>query len=416
MQGIKSPLCRLTSVLLIISPFFFPLYLLKFEMAGIPLTVLEVFCYVLFLFYLIGLWRKDYKIDWKSPAKWYYYLAFILLLGAVLGTLTVPHEIILPGGQQVDPQRVAMGVLKGWVLAPMLYFFVLTQRIEKSVDLKKLGLSFVASGALVALVSYFFGIFGNGFATDARLTGFFESANYLSLYLVPAFLLSLYYGYDSKSSTSFQRWVNLVSIATIGHALLMTQSYAAILAVFGSIGLFILRLVILHRKTNKKLFWAFILLVVAFLGLMATQLNSPKFKQFLEWDIRSSTSVRLEIYQVSARLIQDHPLTGVGPGLFQSYYQTQAPLVFGRVPLEWNMPHPHNIFLAFWLNAGLLGFLALLGFLFLTHRQFTYPLLAFWGILIHGLFDTPFWKNDLAMVFWLVVGAIVILQRERHSS
>ena len=78
--------------------------------------------------------------------------------------------------------------------------------------------------------------------------------------------------------------------------------------------------------------------------------------------------------------------------------------------MEWNIPHPHNIFFAFWLNAGLLGLIALFIFIVFTHRRFTYPLIAFWGLLIHGLFDTPFWKNDLSMIFWLILGAIVILQ------
>jgi O-antigen ligase len=83
--------------------------------------------------------------------------------------------------------------------------------------------------------------------------------------------------------------------------------------------------------------------------------------------------------------------------------------------MEWNIPHPHNIFLAFWLNAGLLGLLALLAIIVLAHLRLTYPLIALWGLVIHGFFDTPFWKNDLSMVFWLVVGAILILQTYESS-
>ena len=126
--------------------------------------------------------------------------------------------------------------------------------------------------------------------------------------------------------------------------------------------------------------------------------------------------MRLEIYEVAAGLISERPLVGVGPGLFQAYYQTEGPEILERAPMEWNIPHPHNVFFAFWLGAGLLGFLAFLVLLVLAHVRLTYPVIALWGILIHGFFDTPFWKNDLAMVFWVVIGAILILQTYGSSS
>ena len=407
---------RLIRGMLFVSPFFFPLYLFRFKLAGIPFTVLEVFIYVLFGVYLLCLMFRQFKLTWEKPLSWAYYLAFVLLLGSIFGVLTAPHQMPLITGEVMDSQKVAMGILKGWILAPMLYFFMFTQGIRNSVDLKKILLAFIGSGALVALVSYFFGLFGTGFASDLRLVGFFESANYLALYLVPALLLSFSYLFQPALLQGKEKFLNLISGAIMLHALLMTQSYAGILAVFGALGLWVLILLIKHRKTSRKLFWSFIAMVVVFIGLILSQLNSPKFQQFLDWENRSSTSVRLEIYRVSLDLIKAHPLTGIGPGLFQQYYQEQAPKLLKRAPLEWYMPHPHNIFLAFWLNAGLLGFLAFLGFLILAHRRFIYPLIAFWGILIHGLFDMPFWKNDLAMIFWLVLGAILILQRESKQA
>lgn len=152
-------------------------------------------------------------------------------------------------------------------------------------------------------------------------------------------------------------------------------------------------------------------LAVVFSVVIVTQFNTPKFKQALDYKNRSSTSVRLEIYQTAIEIIRRHPLTGVGPGLFQANYQNVAPVVLERAPLEWNMPHSHNIVLGFWINAGLLGLIAFLGILILAHRRFTYPLIALWGTLVHGLFDMPFWKNDLAMIFWLLIACILILQK-----
>ena len=397
--------------LLFFSPFVFPLYLLRFELLGVPFTLPEAYCYLLFALYLYAVWRGQMSAGWGRPARWYYKMAFVILVGASLGVLTVPHYIDLPSGELLDAQRVALGVWKGWLLAPMLYFYVLTQQLSRADQVKKLLQAFVYSGALVALASYAYGMFSEGMTYDFRLSGFYESANYLSLYLVPALLLGIYFLLQGRSR------LNLAAVTVMVHALFMTKSYAAILGIFGALGLYVLVILVRLKLSRKKLFMALALLFITFVAVVGSQLRSEKFRQFLDLENRSSSSVRLEIYEISWGLINEYPLTGVGPGLFQAYYQTHGPEYLGRAPMEWNIPHPHNVFLAFWLNAGLLGFLAFLGLLILAHRRITYPMLALWGLLIHGLFDTPFWKNDLAMIFWLLIGAILILQSHgTHSS
>ena len=301
-------------------------------------------------------------------------------------------------------------------MAPILYFFAFTQIVDSSEKLKKLLLNFVYSGAIVSVLAYVWGIAGEGFTYDFRLSGFFESANYLSLYLGPALLLGVYYLLHGGILNKREELYNIASVTAMVHALFLTQSYAAIISVFGALGLYIFVLLIRYKIGLKKLTIAFVGLVVVFGVIVGSQWNSRKFQQFLDFENRSSSTVRLEIYEVAVGLISDYPLTGVGPGLFQGYYQTKGPNILEKAPMEWNMPHPHNIFFAFWLNAGILGLLALLGILLIVHFRLTYPIIALWGIVIHGLFDTPFWKNDLAMIFWLVVGAILILQTYGSSA
>jgi len=404
------------SFLAYISPFFFPLYLIHFEVVGIPFTLLEFFCYIFFIVYLFAVLTKKVKLRWQKPARWYYLAAFVLLVGATLGVITVPHFIPLPSGEILDSQRVALGVWKGWLVAPLLYFFTFTQVIDNGMKLKNVLLGYICSAALVVLVSYGYGMFAEGFTYDFRLSGFFESANYLSLYLGPALLLGVYYLLQGRLLSRREYLVNLASVTAIVHALFLTQSYAAIIAVFGSIGLYILVLLVRYKLGIRRLMMIFGGLFLFFTLIVVSQWNSRKFQQFLDFENRSSSTVRLEIYEVAGNLIARHPLSGIGPGLFQAYYQTEGPLILDRAPMEWNIPHPHNVFFAFWLNAGLLGFLAFLVILFFAHYRLTYPVIALWGILIHGLFDTPFWKNDLSMIFWLVIGAILILQTYGNST
>ncbi|MBU0727532.1 O-antigen ligase family protein [Patescibacteria group bacterium] len=396
--------------LLYFSPFVFPLYLLKFEIYGIPFTVLEVFAYALFAIWFIGVIFKKMPFSWKNPLSYYWIAVFVLFLGATIGVFTAPGYIELPSNEILDSQKVALGVWKGWVVAPMLYFAVLTQTIRTNANVKNLLHLFVYSGGLIGIISYAFGLFGDGITYDFRLSGFYESANYLSLYIVPPLLLSIYFLFQRESLRKAHIYLNLASLLIMANALYFTQSYAAIIGVFGAISLYVLYL--LFRKTVRKrsIVFGLFLLAATFAVIVFTQINTPKFQQFLDWENRSSTSVRLEIYEVAWSLINEEPLTGIGPGLFQAEYQTRGRENLGHVPMEWNIPHPHNIFFAFWLNAGILGLFALLAFLVLVHTRFAYPVIAFWGIIIHGIFDTPFWKNDLSMIFWLVLGVIVILQ------
>jgi O-antigen ligase len=412
----RSKLVKLVNFLIYLSPFFFPLYLIRFKVLSVPFTVLELYCYVLFAVYLLGLLSRQFRVSWVRPARYYYYLVFILLIGVTLGVVTAPHYIALPNGILMDAQQAALGVWKGWVVAPMLYFFVVTQTVCSPNDLKKLLIRFVYSGALVSLIAYGFGIFAEGVTYDMRLSGFYESANYLSLYLAPALLLGVYYLLNSDLLSPRQSLYNLMAVTVMTHALFMTQSYAAIIGVFGSLGLYILVILVKQRINLAKLLIGLFILLISFSAIIATQYDSPKFQQFIDFENRSSSSVRLEIYDIAYHLVSDYPLTGVGPGLFQGFYQTKGPGYLEHAPMEWNIPHPHNIFFAFWLNAGLLGIVAFLGLIVLAHTRLTYPLLAFWGILIHGLFDTPFWKNDLAMVFWLILAAILIIQTYGSSA
>jgi O-antigen ligase len=406
-----SPFQRIVRILVMVSPFFYPAYLLHFKLAGIPFTGLEVFVYLLFGIWLIEMIRDHRNVVWDKWVHRYWLAAFLLVAGATVGAFLAPVRILLPDGLVFESRQAALGVWKGWVVAPALYFAVLTQVLKSSNEVRRILRAYVYSAALVGLASHALALFGDGLAVDYRLKGFFESANYLALFVVPALLIVIRFLFDRRDPLKIWDYLDLSSFAILAYTLLFTQSYAGILAVFGSLGLFVLLQMIRNRRQRKTIGIALTVLIVAFLAILATQIRTPKFRQFMDFENRSSTSVRLEIYQVALDLVQKHPFVGVGPGLFQPNYQVDAPLVLGHAPMEWNMPHPHNIFLGFWLNAGFLGLAAFIVLLVLAHRRFTYPLIALWGIVIHGLFDMPFWKNDLAMIFWLILAAIVVLQR-----
>jgi putative inorganic carbon (HCO3(-)) transporter len=112
-------------------------------------------------------------------------------------------------------------------------------------------------------------------------------------------------------------------------------------------------------------------------------------------------------------MIKAHPLFGIGPGQFQANFSLlgdQSGQFTTALPYAL---HPHNVFLNFYLSAGLLG---LIGFVWLlisvglnTFRNtLRSPLVlaasaALVAILVHGMFDSTYFKNDLAIIFWVLV-------------
>ena len=120
------------------------------------------------------------------------------------------------------------------------------------------------------------------------------------------------------------------------------------------------------------------------------------------------------IWRSAIRIISDNWIFGIGPGNFQEKYLEYQK--YYPPYLEWAVPHPHNIFLTFWISGG--G-LALGGFLWLIFLYFQDILeikktdalrLVSLGwmlyFLLHGMVDTTYFKNDLAVLFWMAFLAI----------
>lgn len=384
-------------------PLFFPLYLIRFEVAGIPTTLFEV---------MVGLTVLWGGLLWvlhgfPRPQRAWFWLPFALFLGAATFSMLIVPEVTLDiNGDLVASGRIAQGIWKGWIVMPALYFVMIAviskneawwRRTFMALALSGVGLS---AWALVQMVT------GDYATWDGRASGPFESANYLSLYLGPLVVLAFHFVVAKKPVFKGFRWVSGGVFGLLLVALYGSQSYAAFIAVAaGIIAYFLWHPQVSGRYKARAVFAAVLFLS----GVFLTQLGTPKFEQFLETEDRTSTSVRLQIYEVSWAMIRKNPILGIGLGQFQVQYQLHAHDVLGQNPYEWNMPHPHNLLLAFWLNTGLLGVVAMAWLVILLLVRRPRSEVVHLGIallvvmLVHGLFDTPFFKNDLAYLWWLVL-------------
>ncbi|MDD5083862.1 MAG: O-antigen ligase family protein [Candidatus Moranbacteria bacterium] len=319
---------------------------------------------------------------------------------------------------------VSLGIIKSWFFFPILFAWLLFQSFhlrssgaknlpEKMSPLPQYTLLIwyiTLSLTSIAALSFFF---QNDLTYDGRLRAFYLSPNYLALFLFPGVLLGWHF--LIKYWVQRKPWLFAIALASwmmLCATLYLTLSYTVITA--SLLGFFIA----LFLASNRSYF-SRITLIALFVSsisfFLLFQMHGQKFSDLIHFNERSSLVSRMMIWQSSIKMIADHPIIGIGPGNFQTTYldyQSYFPPY-----LEWAVPHPHNLYLAFWLQTGIIG---LIGFIclnifwihhissYVTHGTkkvpFAWTLL---GILIAllciGLLDTPYWKNDLAYTFWLLI-------------
>jgi O-antigen ligase len=252
-------------------------------------------------------------------------------------------------------------------------------------------------------------------------------------------LQSVYYSPNNVGLYLDRVWPLLVAVALWATKSRRRTMYGlALLPVTLAIGLSLSRgslllalpagLLVMAWLYGERYRWlALALIVIAGLALVPL-MSVPRFASLL--DLRQgSTFFRLELWRSTVALIREFPCFGVGPGNFAQAYRTRYVL-----PSAWqqfNLEHPHNIYLDHWSRLGLLGIVAGVALqitFWRTMRQKqrdwrsstqgsqsvtrdSYALLlAFAGsmaaLLAHGLVDNTLFFPDLALILCLTLGLL----------
>jgi O-antigen ligase len=137
--------------------------------------------------------------------------------------------------------------------------------------------------------------------------------------------------------------------------------------------------------------------------------------------VSKNDQIRKEIYNYSVQLIKAYPLQGIGLADFQTKIDALSTnnLFFRWFGLPYAL-HPHNLFLALWLNLGLLGLLVFIiivmsyyeTLIFSNSTRRLFLIAAMTAILVHGFFDTTYFKNDLAAIFWLLIAVSIVISNK----
>lgn len=281
-----------------------------------------------------------------------------------------------------------LGAIKSWFLLPIIFTLII--RFSK-VKIDKFQILYL-SGLFVSLISIFYLILGK-LTYDHRLQSFFSHPNYLAMFLAPSFLIIFNNLIENRKNIKIE-YAYLLPIVI---SLFFTFSYNSWLSVFITISLYL----IIYRKFNFK---KMVLILLIFLTILLSQLNNPKLKNLFD-NNHSSFMDRLVIYKVSLKVAKDHLLTGIGLNNFQQAY-LEYQKYFRPYP-NWAVPMSHNLYLDFLLQLGLFGFFGFILILiwaysvFLKNPNLKIGFLIITFYLVYGLFDSPYFKPDLSLIFWI---------------
>ena len=354
--------------------FLLPLSLLiswvKIPIASIPVYSPEIVAvgYAAFVFYRAG-WRA-YLTAWKELDPAVKFSLTLLAIGLVGGVVFAPDR------------SDALGAVKTWFVAPGLFLWALLARQLRDRWALVAGvIGFAVLEAMIGTATYL--------AQDLpRLQGTFISPNFYAAAVAPIAVLT-------ASLALRRRWLWVV-VGLLVASLLLSQSLGGFLGMAVGFGL------LTWLKASPRQRWVLSGVIVILLG---TGLFIAKDR--FSGPADSSLTARLQIWRTAAYVATLYPVSGGGLRSFGYHYQQNMPILFDD-PVEWLVPEPHNLVLAFWIDTGLFGLLGAFGLvLTLLRRNWGQPAaLAIAVIIGHGLVDTPFFETTLAFLFWIYIGLL----------
>lgn len=429
---------RLDWALLVIV-FGLPSYLIRFNLGPLPLTILESMILITSLVWLI----KDFVPNNKEWLKWgghrplgriNYPYAWEMVAVLVISLLAV-----LVANFSLD----ALGIWKAYFFEPILLFILILNVFKQKQDLDRLLGALTMSALVISLISIYQQVTGqfitNPFwaaAATRRVTSVFGYPNAVGLYLAPISLLL------TSWLASFKNRQTVIARVAVGLVIIMSwlaiyfaKSEGALVAVIAGLGL----LGLLASRRSRIITLTLSALVLAGLLLQPTTRSWTIDKITLR-DL--SGEIRKQQWRETATLLQNgHLVTGSGLANYQAsvapYHQDGIFFNYDNLanfdsvvwasstlrmkywqPVEIYI-YPHNIFLNFWTELGLAGlfiFIWLIGKTIVKNWQTMVKeqdnllrylslgvIISLVAIVIHGLVDVPYFKNDLAAMFWIIL-------------
>ncbi len=384
-----------------------PLYLIRFSFGPLPTTLVE-----LELFFLAGIVIIKHRQEILRAITPQTLLEKVLVIS--IACLAISASVAV----MVSPDiRAALGVWRAYFIEPIIFFVLYLYLIKKPPQIWTTVGILGVSGAIIALIAL-----GQVFAgfpipppwdVELRATSLYPYPNAVGLFLAPIIPLIIAYAVHTRGI----KRIYLITLSTLLVAGIIAAKTVGALVALGVAGLIG---GIVWSKQSRQ--WTIRILISAALVLIiAPSIYAPIQKKlfFQEW----SGTVRQITWNETIPMLRDHWLVGVGlagyQNTFEPYHKAQAIEIF---------LYPHNIILNFWSEIGLYGLMSIVAlvacyFILLrgAHDKEQRALLfglagAMITILVHGAVDVPYFKNDLAIIWWTLFACALILYRHKRQS
>jgi O-antigen ligase len=312
--------------------------------------------------------------------------------------------------------RGALGIFRAYLLEPIAMYYVATAVLGTAGAVESLlagwGIGAVAF-AIVEVVTFMQVFLGGTLQIGHAAAALGINPNGVALYLEPPIALAAAFALFRPDR---QRWIAIAALSVLVAADVTTLSRGGLLA----LGV----LLVIALVTVRALAFRVALAGASAVGaLVLWQLPFVRLRvTYLLLNPAHTLYGRLHIWAATLRMLKDHPIFGAG---INAYQTTMAPY---RAADTYNVPEPyaHNIVLTTWSELGLLGLAA---FMYMLVALIVRPWRALaraagvhrpvlWGVgtgfamvAIHGIVDSPYWKNDLSLEFWLLAALEVVALR-----
>ena len=366
---------------------------------------------LIILMTLVTCWYRRHEISVPQSIRQYGW-AYVGMLLCVLPSALISNDIAV-----TTKYFFNIWVWKVLVIVPILLFIKSSPKLYAI-----LSVFFVYMGidALSAFAQY---LLGYNLGPGGRAGGVIHGSMMgLAMLLTLAFPLALIAAYD-KAFPSYLRKSAVFSLFGMLLGMWGNQSRGSWL--FNGINGILITLRYCFVNIRYML-----VLLVAVVGIgyafSSNQAYVARFESTFNISTDGSNLGRIYVWEADKQMIMDHPVTGVGPGLWQKTYREHYKLKQETQDLG----HSHNNLLQIASESGLLGLIGFLGFSFfifcksLIHyvkSRNPYDLsimVCFISYLfLFGSIDYTWGNSSGIRIFWIVMGIMIQLKiNENHKA
>lgn len=371
-----------------------PAYTIRWHIAFYPTTLLELAILLTIAVFAVETLLGPRRLEWRTALT---YPALLFLLAGAISVVAAPDR------------RAALGLYRAYLIEPIGFFFVVATIARTAERAVIIGLGLAAGAVGLAIPNAYVVLEAVRHHTlhveQQTPVAIYLTANAVAMYLEPLIALA-----SSVLIHSRERYWRVVSAAFLVIAIptsILTLSRGGFLALAAvAIGL---------ALSHRRRWWLLAAGIAA--GLLTLLVPNVAARIAVEVDLTNPSNTlvgRSYLWSATLQMLRDHPIFGAGLAGFTE-----------RLGPYWNAGHtdrfidPHNILLNFWSETGILGVIAFAWILVAAFRM-TWRgwhgasddwrpveigvFLALVAFVVHGLVDVPYFKNDLSLEFWVLVG------------